>query len=999
MALVPYYKRAVDRTVPLPREAIPTIEVTELLMKAAHHAIQQKSSGTREIRDIVLHPIRVAEHMSFSTGASAPVQSSPLMGARELQLRAHVVNQLLIRDFYSGERGQYMKDWVKSLYIVSEWMWQSYREGAAPELTRIECMPSRRPIHYTPDPIDIESASPSMRDALYKRHMEADPYQPFEKYVVNSLHPYFEQANGEDMVSIRVKRHLGAMAKTTEAMEHFMQMLQLEAQYGVLDPGSTYENPLQPALLAGIWALTSLHDNFSQDPNALDDPSFWLLQLLNHSLSRNFCYQKMTPGKREHPHLSIPTTPALVVIQARNRPALRSSTDLKYQRLFRALHLIVVQKVCLVLRIRFKRLHNVHSTKASRVDPTAFNKAAGFHKAHLNEAEESWRRCETVVERKMPMLEQQKLITHSQQFTEGQSDCVKLPKAGKLAGEPERRKVTMVFLQRTDLSTPVCTTVRDLLHDERVLKAKELLYNRVVNIDQGVALNKKYTDYITLHHAESVSRSGETQDSILEQMRKAWKEGDDTTLAKLTDTFTKFGKSSVHTNASNGRAAFIQQVLEGRILLSVHAHDSSFNGANEAIYGCGVPAEWRAKEGGEPTLGKEACTLQYVAESLFPSHGCGLTNSKMYGPGGTWDAERTVLLKLLRDLHAIVQSGHAANDLNKVVHLPMMLMCAKKWENQNASVAVKESHLQNVNEYITNKERLRCDMDNCLTVMHRNMHHAIMAAFRFVILRSLPGRVDEMAGPRRALPMRFSDDRVAHVARAHFYLMLAIAKHRDMRTNTDEPIFTINDNGLEMADPRLWSAKDWVGFCMITDVALSAEGGKLGREQASVALLPVPSSMISHLGIIELQLHSHETAELIECMATSAEKRYGAVASTSFLDLGPSYSGPRCVQLLRLNWGAYKYLRTNAKTEDLNRLSRTYPWKGCDVMITPEDRQAATALFVSEYQVFVQRRLEIVPESAPLPPLTDKRDMTEEDLFGSSDDEDADIRNVKARIV
>ena len=237
MALVPYYKCTVNRTVPSPREAIPTIEVIELLMKSAHHAIQQKSSGTREIRDIVLHPIRVAEHMSFANGASAPVQSSPLMGPRELQLRAHVVNQVLIRDFYSGERGQHIKDWVKSLYIVSEWMWQSYREGAAPELTRIECMPSRRPIHYTPEPIDIESASPSMRDAIYKRHMEADPYQPFEKYIVNSLHPYFEQANGEDMVSIRVKRHPGAMAKTAEAMEHFMQMLQLEAQYGVLEIG------------------------------------------------------------------------------------------------------------------------------------------------------------------------------------------------------------------------------------------------------------------------------------------------------------------------------------------------------------------------------------------------------------------------------------------------------------------------------------------------------------------------------------------------------------------------------------------------------------------------------------------------------------------------------------------------------------------------------------------------------------------------------------------
>eukprot|EP00966_Prymnesium_polylepis_P272150 6287987-Prymnesium_polylepis.1 len=204
MALVPYRQAAAKRNVPAPREVIPTSEINDLLVKAATRAVEQASSGISEVKDIVLHAIRVAEHDAFSNGgASPPIQSSPLKGTHDLQLRAHVVNQVLIRDFYSGGRGEHLKEWVESLYTVSEWLWESYREGAAPEPTRIESMPQRRPIHYTPESIDFGAASPATRYKVYKAHMEADPYQPFERYAVKSVHAYFDEGGSEEMMSIR----------------------------------------------------------------------------------------------------------------------------------------------------------------------------------------------------------------------------------------------------------------------------------------------------------------------------------------------------------------------------------------------------------------------------------------------------------------------------------------------------------------------------------------------------------------------------------------------------------------------------------------------------------------------------------------------------------------------------------------------------------------------------------------------------------------------------
>lgn len=990
MSLVPY--RQTKRTVPVPREVISTSEMNDLLMKAAMRAVQQKSSGVREIKDIVLHPIRVAEHRAFSNRASPP--GSPLKGTLDLQLRAHAVNQVMIRDFYSGARGEYLKEWVRSLYIVSDWLWESYREGAAPELVPIESIPQRKQIPYTPEAADFHAASVSMRDTIYKTHLQADPYQPFERYSVKSVHSYFEEGSSEEMMSIRVKRQPGASQTTTQTMEHFMRMLQLEAQHGVLDPHSTDENPVEPSLLAGIWALSSLHDNFSQDPNALDDPSFWLLQLLNHSLSRNHCYQKMTPGKREHPHLCMPTAPALAHFQARNRPAIRSSIELKYQRMFRALHLMVVQKVCLVLRTRFKRLHNIEPTKTNKVDPTAFNKAAGFHKAHLNEAEESWRKNTNSGPQELLMLQQQQqlLITCSEETRKedhGEAGVV------KLARETEKIKLATVFLQRTDLTAPVCTTVAALVNDERVLKAKEVLFHRVNDIDQSIALHGIYTDFICLNYDADRLHYGETQDRILEQMREAWKQGDGQVVSNLSAKFTQCGRSAVHMNTGSGRAAFLRAVLEGKASLNIFAHHSSFYGQNEAIYGCSVPRDWCTEAGAKPTLVSGGDTLQQMAEKMFPRNGGGLGEASVYGPDGKWAMERGVLLKLLKELQDVLSSTH----VNRVVHLPMLLVCSKKWVHESKSLSIGESELEQVCEYIASKERARSEMEYCLTAMHDQMHHVVEAAFRFVLLRSLPGRADSSVLDRRPLPMRPSDDRVAHVARAHLYLMLSIAKNRDMKTVYGEPIFFIADDGLEMSNPRLWSENDWVGFAMITDVALSAEGGRLGREQASVSLPALPSHMISQHGIVEVPLHSQDAGPVIQLMTSCAEKRFGKAPAASFLDFGPSFSGQRCTQLLSLNWNAYKYLRTNAKADDITRLSRTNPWKGCDVHIATAERRSATAFFVRECEMFTQKGSQLVAKGTALPPLTHKDTMGEEELFGVSDSDDAEEEhhNVKAR--
>lgn len=933
-------------------------------------AVDNESSGTQEIKEIVLHPIRVQEHNLFAGDTSPPLKSTPLKGVRDLQLRAHVVNQILLRDFYSGDRGEHLVVWVQSLYAVADWLWETYRDGAAPELTPIQSIPSRRPISYTPSPIDFEAATPAMRDGMYKKHLEEDPYQPFEQYSVKSVHPYFEEVAGEPIISIRVKRRHGSDAETEKAMHSFMRMLELEAEHGVLDPDNTEQNPLHPSLLAGVWALSSLHDNFSQDPNALDDPSFWLLQLLNHSLSRNHCYQKMPPGKRAHPHLALPSAPALAIFQARNRPAIRSSIELKYQRMFRALHLMVVQKVCLVLRTRFKRLHSLEPTRDNKVDPTAFNKAAGFHKAHLNEAEESWRKGTSSEPREILLLQQQqRLLTVSEDQDQDEADSSSVSEGGKLAGETERRKVAMSFLQRSDLSPPVCTTASALAGDERVLRAKQVLYSRVNDIDQSMALHKIYTDCVTGHYDLERLRYGREQNDVLDKMRAAWKEGDSEQVDALSGQFAEYGKCAVHLSASTGRSGFLKGVASQQISLNMFAHHSSFYGENEEVYGCRVPYDWCREGGGQPTLGNASVNIQQVVERMFPCNGGGLISAALYGPDGAWAAERDVLLKLLRELQDVLKVQSGIGVAEKVVHLPMITICAKKWMKENGVLAIEESELQNVCEYIASKERARQEMDGCVAVMHDQMHHVVAAAFRFLLLRSLPGRAGVAIAERRTLPMRSSDDRVAAVARAHLYLMLAIASHRNMRTTTDDPIFSTDVHGLHLANTHLWACNDWIGFCMMVEVALSAEGGYMGREQASVSLLALPSFMLSNRGIVEVPLHSQDAGQIIDQMAIRTEGRFGSAPASSFLDLHP-FSCSRCVQLLRLNWNAYRYLRPNAKTEDISRFSRMHPWKGQQVYISSEDREMATLLYVKEYERFMQRGTQAVAESTALPPLT-----------------------------
>jgi hypothetical protein len=433
--------------------------------------------------------------------------------------------------------------------------------------------------------------------------------------------------------------------------------------------------------------------------------------------------------------------------------------------------------------------------------------------------------------------------------------------------------------------------------------------------------------------------------------------------------------------------------VEEEGFLNVFEHNSSFYGVNEAIYGCGVPRDWCAKAGAKPTWGRGGrVELKRVAHQMYPSHGGGLTSAAVYGPDGTRAAERRVLLKLLKELQDVLKLGSAPSHPHTVVHLPMIVVCAKKWAKTDTSSEIDENELQQVCEYIAKKTQIRADMEQCVTAMHDQMHHVTQAAFRFVMLRSLPHSDDTLVQKRHTLPMRSSDDRVAQVARAHLYLMLAIAKHRDMRTTANETIFFVGDNGLEMHNTRLWSANDWVGFSMITDVALSAEGGLLGREQASVPLLVVPSYMISRSGIVKVPRGSHDATSVVELMAAHTQQRLGTTPVTSFLVLGPSFSDARCAQLLRLNWNSYKYLRPNAKTDDVTRLCKTHPWKGYDTQIAPEQRRAATTLFAREYERFTYRDSHLPAEDTDtaLPPLTHNETMDEDELFGCSDSEDSD---------
>jgi hypothetical protein len=934
----------------------------------------------------------------------------------------------MIRDFYSGHRGQHMKEWVNSLYYVSDWLWESYREGAAPELNVVESIPSRRPIPYTPQPIDFVNAPPATKEIFYKQHIRSDPYQPFESYSVKTVHPYFENCSTEEIVSIRVKKTPNALQCTETAMHHFMRMLQLETQHGVLDADNTNDESVHPALMAGIWALSNLHDNFSQDPNAFDDPSFWLLQLLNHSLSRNHCYQKMTPGKRDHPRLTIPVTPTLALFQARNRAAVRSNVDLKYQRMFRALHLIVVQKICLVLRTRFKRLHQIDSTKNNRVDPTMFNKAAGFHKAHLNEAEDSWRKStEGSIDEILKLQQKQQQQQQQQQPSTYPEEadivhdnhCVifsRLPETSKLTAESERLKLAMTFLQRNDLTLPICTTVGAIVNDVRAWKAKEVLFHRVNHIDQCIALHQIYSQFVLKRYEEDRFTNGQAQDKLLNQMRQAWKEGKAQLVSDLTTHFTERGASAVHDSTYNARAAFLKSVATGDISLNTFSHHSSFHGSeNEDTYGCRVPDEWCAESGCKPKIGKESITVKNIGDILFPSNGGSLANASVCGPDGQLAAERNVLLMLLKELHDVLKLKSTELSHETVIHLPMSLVCSKKWGPQEKCYEISNEDFKQVRDYISKKENIRLQMDACLVSMKVTMQHVVKAAFRFVMLRSLPtnsnnnnnnnnnnNAVAACKQHHQLLPSRASDDRVAHVARAHLYLMIAISKRRNMRTISDQPIFCMKEHGLEMEDPPSWSETDWLGFSMITDVALSAESGRIGREQSSVPLFVLPPYMLSQCDIVELPVHlcgTHRTTTTtIDAMEKDARIRFGIAMTTSFLDLHP-FHGPRCAQLLRLNWNAHKYLRVNSKTEDVYKFSKIHPWKDQPTFISHDDRREATAVYVREYERFVKKTSQIVDNnsnpqssssSSSSSPFVYNDTLDETDLFGLSSGEDDD---------
>ena len=538
----------------------------------------------------------------------------------------------------------------------------------------------------------------------------------------------------------------------------------------------------------------------------------------------------------------------------------------------------------------------------------------------------------------------------------------------------------MAFLERDDLNSPVCTTASALACDPRVTHAKEVLYNRVNDIDQSMGLHQIYTDAVTRNYDREKERHGTEQDSVLARMREAWNSGDNALVDELSNMFATCGQSAVHLSTFTGRAEFLRGVATGQVSLNMFERHSSFRGSNEGVYGCGVPKEWLREEGGRPNVGGGSVTVQQVVEKLFPGHGGGLINAMAYGPDGAWAAEREVLLKLLKELNDALRTA-----AGRVVHLPMIIVCAKKWDHTGQAPGIGESEMHQIREYMASKERVRQEMDQCISVMHNQMHHVVEAAFRFVLLRSLPGAVGAARG---TLPMRSSDDRVAAVARAHLYLMLAVARHRNIRTVSDEPIFSTEGHGLCLASTRLWACTDWVGFCMMVDVALSAEGGSLGREQAAVSLLPLPSFMLSIDGVTEVPLHSNDAGQIIAQMAIRTESRYGSAPIASFVELHP-FNCVRCAQLLRLNWNAYRHLRPSAKTEDISRFSRTHPWKGQPVYISPEEREVATAFYVREYERFMQRSSEFVADSTVLPPLTDS---------GQASCDDADVPQKPSKV-
>ena len=127
-------------TTPKPLELVRTSVLHDLVAHAARVAVRNSSQGIQEIRDVVLYPVRLADYHARNESCPLPSIDTPLKGSKDLLVRAHVVNQILLRDFYSGRRGPHLKLWVSCFYVVAEWLWCSYRDGAGPELTSVNRM-------------------------------------------------------------------------------------------------------------------------------------------------------------------------------------------------------------------------------------------------------------------------------------------------------------------------------------------------------------------------------------------------------------------------------------------------------------------------------------------------------------------------------------------------------------------------------------------------------------------------------------------------------------------------------------------------------------------------------------------------------------------------------------------------------------------------------------------------------------------------------------------
>jgi len=926
-------------TTPKPRELVRTAVLHDLVAHAARVAVRNSSQGIQEIRDVVLYPVRLADYHARNESCPLPSLDTPLKGSKDLLVRAHVVNQILLRDFYSGRRGPHLKRWVSCFYVVAEWLWCSYRDGAGPELTSVNRMRERTPIPYDDLPVKYdESSTRAVKEETYMKHVRGDPYQPFEEYVVSSTHPHFETAAASDMKSIRVRRSSESQGQTEAAMECFMEMLTLEAVSGVLDAGSSQTNPLEGATLAGMWSLCNLHDNFSQDPNAFDDPAFWVLQLMNHSLSRNHCYQKMTLGAKGRSYLVLPSTEDIDTTGGRRRQTARLCTTVRYQRMFRALHLIVVQKICLVLRTRFKRLHAIESTLHNRIDPTTFNKAVGFYKSHLNEAEESWRKCNSAESANVilrPKKRQRSMLAAHSETADAHVAAGRPSAAKKRAAacSCKTHSLSSDFLDRCDLRRPSCVPVGRVVANEHVHEARECAFHRVVQIDKLVALHRSYHAHVSSYYEYEKRRVGALQDMVLCELRDAWfADNNAARVGELSSRFSEYGKCVIHLLNGNEKAHVLRKIRNGDAVVKIDERCSSFHGDNEQRYGCRVPHDWVRSI----TLHGDSVHDMFTGQQ----HG-DLTDVKLYGEEGKAQKERNLLLRLLEELQDIVKI-HGTHGGAVHVHLPSLLTCAHRWSNGNI---ITSDELSDLEQYIYRKHESAIEMNECLTTMYHHAHHAVQAAFCFLLSRSLRAREASRAPTG-------SDEDVAETARAHLYLMLSVAALRNMRTLDGDEVFFVSRRGLEMHDTNAWARLDWIGFGIMVEIALSAESNFMGRGDVSVSLLPLPAHMVSKRGIHAIPSRLHEATSKLVTMDNDAEARFGTRPMTSFLELYP-FEGPRCEQLMRLNWSSYRYLRSNATVEDVPRSLRVHPWKGQPLLVPDDVRRRCTDALIEDFEAVV----------------------------------------------